>query len=220
MPYVPPTGRRRWKAGSFCIAGKSGLVGRRWRRSVPPAFFRVVMRAGRCAGAGGDLLKQSPLTRAESAARREAERMGLEWVDVELAKEPAGRFLRIFVDKPAGVELNDLETYHKAVQPLFDDVDYDYMEVSSPGVDRPLKKPGDYARAVGSQVELRFYRPQEGQKQVTGTLAGLFDGAVRLVVDGEEREYPLKAIALAKPVVEIDESILSDSSAEEDDIEE
>ena len=165
-------------------------------------------------------MKQSPLTRAESAARREAERMGLEWVDVELAKEPAGRFLRIFVDKPTGVELNDLETYHKAVQPLFDDVDYDYMEVSSPGVDRPLKKPGDYARAVGSQVELRFYRPQEGQKQVTGTLAGLFDGAVHLVVDGEEREYPLKAIALAKPVVEIDESILSDSSAEEDDIEE
>ena len=146
--------------------------------------------------------------------------MGLEWVDVELAKEPAGRFLRIFVDKPTGVELNDLETYHKAVQPLFDDVDYDYMEVSSPGVDRPLKKPGDYARAVGNQVELRFYRPQEGQKQVTGTLAGLSDGAVRLVVDGEEREYPLKAIALAKPVVEIDESILSDSSAEEDDIEE
>ena len=165
-------------------------------------------------------MKQSPLTRAESAARREAERMGLEWVDVELAKEPAGRFLRIFVDKPTGVELNDLETYHKAVQPLFDDVDYDYMEVSSPGVDRPLKKPGDYARAVGSQVELRFYRPQEGQKQVTGTLAGLCDGAVRLVVDGGEREYPLKAIALAKPVVEIDESILSDSSAEEDDIEE
>ena len=165
-------------------------------------------------------MKQSPLTRAESAARREAERMGLEWVDVELAKEPAGRFLRIFVDKPTGVELNDLETYHKAVQPLFDDVDYDYMEVSSPGVDRPLKKPGDYARAVGSQVELRFYRPQEGQKQVTGTLAGLFDGAVRLVVDGEEREYPLKAIALAKPVVEIDESILGDSLAEEDDIEE
>ena len=165
-------------------------------------------------------MKQSPLTRAESAARREAERMGLEWVDVELAKEPAGRFLRIFVDMPTGVELNDLETYHKAVQPLFDDVDYDYMEVSSPGVDRPLKKPGDYARAGGRPVELRFYRPQEGQKQVTGTLAGLFDGAVRRVVDGEEREYPLKAIALAKPVVEIDESILSDSSAEEDDIEE
>ena len=165
-------------------------------------------------------MKQSPLTRAESAARREAERMGLEWVDVELAKEPAGRFLRIFVDKPAGVELNDLETYHKAVQPLFDDVDYDYMEVSSPGVDRPLKKPGDYARAVGSRVELRFYRPQDGQKQVVGTLAGLFDGAVRLAVDGEEREYPLKAIALAKPVVEIDESILGDSLAEEDDIEE
>ncbi len=171
-------------------------------------------------GVGGDLLKQSPLTKAESAARREAERMGLEWVDVELAKEPAGRFLRIFVDKPAGIDLNDLEAYHKIVQPLFDDVDYDYMEVSSPGVDRPLKKPGDYARAVGKGVELRFYKPQNGEKQVTGTLAGLFDGAVRLMVGGETREYPLKAIALAKPVVEIDEEILADSLEEEDDIEE
>ena len=97
-------------------------------------------------------MKQSPLTKAESAARREAERMGLEWVDVELAKEPAGRFLRIFVDKPAGIDLNDLEAYHKIVQPLFDDVDYDYMEVSSPGADRPLKTERDFERAQGVRV--------------------------------------------------------------------
>ena len=94
--------------------------------------------------------------------------MGLEWVDVELAKEPAGRFLRIFVDKPTGVELNDLETYHKAVQPLFDDVDYDYMEVSSPGVDRPLKKPGDYARAVGEPGGTSLLPAARGSKAGDG----------------------------------------------------
>lgn len=143
--------------------------------------------------------------------------MGFELVDLEIAKEPAGRFLRLYVEKASGIDLNDLEVYHKKVQPLFEDVDYDYMEVASPGVDRPLKKPRDYERAEGSLIELKFYRPIEGEKLVTGTLIGLFDDTVRIETDGGEKEYRLKDIALAKPVVEFDESEINDVDLAMDD---
>ena len=81
-----------------------------------------------------------PLTRVERVAIRLAEQLGFEWVDLELVKEPAGRFLRFYVDKEGGITLDDLENYHRKILPETEDVDYDYMEVSSPGVDRPLKK--------------------------------------------------------------------------------
>ena len=132
-------------------------------------------------------------------------------VDVELVKEPTGRFLRFFIDKPAGVSIDDCETFHRRIQPMMEFVDYDYMEVSSPGADRPLKKPEDFERAEGTGVEVRLYKPEGGQKVFRGTLAGLRDGKVVLTdAAGEERAFDLKATALVKPVVEFDEDDLRD----------
>ena len=68
------------------------------------------------------------------------EEHGFELVDVELAREGASRYLRIYIDKPDGITLSDCETYHRAVAPLVERVDYDFLEVCSPGLDRPLKK--------------------------------------------------------------------------------
>lgn len=105
------------------------------------------------------------------AAQKRAAPLALEMnytlVDVELVKEATGRFLRFFIDKPGGVTLDDCEAFHRALIPLVEDVDYDYMEVSSPGVDRPLKRQKDFDQAVGEQVEVRLYRPVEGVKSLT-----------------------------------------------------
>ena len=76
----------------------------------------------------------------EGRCAKIAEGMGFELVDVAVEKEPTGRYLRFYIDKPEGISLDDCETYHKAVRSIADSVDYDFMEVSSPGIDRPLKK--------------------------------------------------------------------------------
>ncbi len=132
-------------------------------------------------------------------------------MDVELVKESTGRFLRFYLDKPGGITIDDCETFHRRIQPMMEFVDYDYMEVSSPGADRPLRKPEDFERAVGVQVEVRLYKPEDGQKVFRGELAGLEDGKVVIKdASGARRAIDRKAAALVKPIVEFDEDDLKD----------
>lgn len=153
----------------------------------------------------------APLGRAQDIATQIAAQQGFILVDVELVKEPTGHFLRFYIDKPDGVTIEDCEIFHRRVQPMMEFVDYDYMEVSSPGADRPLKKPEDFERAAGAGVEVRLYRPESGQKVFRGLLQGLVDGKVVLTdAAGETRSFDLKATALIKPVVEFDEDDLQD----------
>ncbi len=144
------------------------------------------------------------LARLERAAIRMAEQAGLEYVDTELVKEPSGRFLRIFVDKPGGVTLDDIEAFHKQLRPFADDVDYDYMEVSSPGADRPLKKPRDFERALGQAVEVKLYKPLNGAKQYIGTLEGFENGVVTIGFNGESLSLEQKQTALIRLYVDVD----------------
>lgn len=141
----------------------------------------------------------------EPTARRLAEEMNLELVDVELVKENTGKFLRFTIDTPEGVDLDALEKFHRAVQPLMDSVEYDYMEVTSPGADRPLKKPEDFERAAGQQVEVSLYRAVEGSKHYTGTLEGLENGEVVLDDHGTPRRFALSLCAQVAPLIELDE---------------
>lgn len=80
-----------------------------------------------------------PVKDAARLAQKLADELQLELVDVELVKEPTGRFLRFYVDTGEGVSVDELENFHRRLLPLVERVDYDYMEVSSPGADRPLK---------------------------------------------------------------------------------
>ena len=105
---------------------------------------------------------------AEKIAQKIAQEQNVELVDVELVKEPTGHFLRFYIEKPDGISVNELETYHRRIMPLVEDVEYDYMEVSSPGADRPLKKERDFERAQGMWVELKTYRPVNGAKVFQG----------------------------------------------------
>lgn len=133
-----------------------------------------------------------------------ADRLGFELVDVSLDKESAGKYLRIYIDKEAGISLDDCETYHRAIQPQLENYDYDFLEVSSPGVDRPLKKDRDFERAAGSEVEVRLFKAIDGRKVINGILIGLEGNEIVLALPEGETRIPRKAAALVKPVVDME----------------
>ena len=140
----------------------------------------------------------------EPRCRKLAEKMGYELVDVCLDREPTGKYLRIYIDRPEGISLDDCEAYHKAVRPLTEDYDYDFMEVSSPGIDRPLKKDRDFERNLGSEIEIHLFKPLNGAKVLNGILAGLEDGDILLDTPEGVLRVPRKSASLVKPVVNMD----------------
>lgn len=135
------------------------------------------------------------------------EGLNLELVGVEFVKEGAQRYLRLFIDKPGGVSLDDCEAVSRTAGPKLDEADpiaenY-FFEVSSPGVERPLKRDADFARYAGQKVEINTFAPVDGQKVFVGELLGLNDGKVRIKLaegkrKGQETEFDLKQIAKAK----------------------
>jgi len=145
-------------------------------------------------------------------AQKIADEQNVELVDVELVKEPGGYFLRFFIDRPDGIALNELEAYHRRIQPLVEDVAYDYMEVSSPGADRPLKQQKDFDRAEGMEVELKTYRPVNGAKQFQGSLVGLKDGVIEISVGDETLSFPQKDVAIVRPIIDFTEEDLQDDA--------
>lgn len=134
---------------------------------------------------------------------------GMELVGVEFIKERGEHYLRVYIDKPAGgVGLEDCEKVSHYLSDELDRVDpiperY-YLEVASPGLERPLNKAADYQRFAGGGVEVRTYAPVDGSKKFVGTLQGLEDGKVRLTLKdgGREVTIPLEAISRAKLTVE------------------
>ncbi len=105
--------------------------------------------------------------------------------DVEYVKEAGTWFLRVYLDKPGGVTIDDCEAVSRVLSDKLDEADpiegsY-VLEVSSPGADRVLRKPEHFEQFMGEKVEARLYRPRNGAKSVVGELAGYEDGAVTLV---------------------------------------
>ena len=159
-------------------------------------------------------MAQSDLTRVvEPACAALAEKLHYELVDVELVREGASKYLRIYINKPDGITLSDCETYHRAVAPLVERVDYDFLEVCSPGIDRPLKKQKDYDAHVGDQVEIHLYRAINKCRRFEGELLGLFGDQVKIKAGEEEMSFTLKEISLCKPVIVITEEDLGDEQA-------
>ena len=150
------------------------------------------------------MAKAELTTVVEPKCKRLADQMGFELVDVCLDKEGAGKYLRIYIDKSEGISMDDCETYHRAIQPQLESYDYDFLEVSSPGIDRPLKKDRDFERALGSEIEIKLFKAMDGQKVVTGILAGLENGDIVLDTPAGEKRIPRKATALVKPVVDME----------------
>jgi ribosome maturation factor RimP len=126
--------------------------------------------------------------------------LGYELVDSETS--PHGRLLRVFIDKPAGVTIDDCAAVSSHLSRLFavENVDYDRLEVSSPGLDRPLKKPADWQRFAGHAVQFKLRVPVGNQRNFVGDVIGLREDRVVVRVEGEEREFALAGIEKARLV--------------------
>jgi ribosome maturation factor RimP len=122
-------------------------------------------------------------------AARVAAGRGFELVDVELKRRPGGSLVRLYVDSPRGIGLDDLQSVSEEVSAILDAEDpiaSSYtLEVSSPGLDRPLKTEADYLRFVGKLVKLSSYEPVEGRRHWTGRLSSFEDGVVEVVLEKE-----------------------------------
>ncbi len=128
------------------------------------------------------------------------EQESFELVDVEWVKEGQDWFLRAYIDKEGGITIGDCELVSRALEEKLDAEDFiseNYiLEVSSPGLDRPLKKDRDFARSIGKEVEIRLFKPIDGTKEMTGTLLAYDKDTVRIGLDAEkELEIPRAGIA-------------------------
>ena len=154
------------------------------------------------------------VTVAMPACEKLAGEMHFELVDVELAKEGAGRYLRIYIDKPGGITLDDCEAFHRAIQPQVERVDYDFLEVCSPGLDRPLKKQRDFDAHIGQDVQVHLYKPVDKKKVFEGTLVGLIDGEIVLDTSEGQARFAQKSASRVVPVLHFEDVDFEDLEVE------
>lgn len=132
-----------------------------------------------------------------------AEALGYELVDVEYRKEGADWYLRCFIDSPNGIGLDECQKFSQAMEKELDEKDpvsgsY-LLEISSPGLERPLKKGRDFVRFAGEMIEVKLCQPMEGQKKLLLKLVGFDEDSqnVKLEKNNSIVEIPLKNIAKA-----------------------
>lgn len=126
-----------------------------------------------------------------------------ELVDVEFVKEGSNRYLRLYIDKEGGITVNDCEAISRPLSDMLDVEDYieeSYiLEVSSPGLGRPLKKDKDFKRHLGDEVEIRLFRPVDRKKEWEGILTAYDDRTVTIETeDGEEKVFERAGLALIR----------------------
>jgi ribosome maturation factor RimP len=130
--------------------------------------------------------------------------MGYELVDVQASS--GGRLLRLFIDKPGGVGLEDCAAVSRQLSRVFEveGIDYERLEVSSPGLDRPLRKGADFARFAGRKAEVRMRTPDaSGRRRFVGVLRGAEAGRVEMELDGRRVALALEDIERARLVPEL-----------------
>ena len=142
----------------------------------------------------------------ESFAKPIVEAHGCTLWDVEYVREGSERFLRLYLDKEGGVDITDCEAISRAVDPILDEKDpipesY-HFEVCSAGLERALKRPGDFERFMGSAIMVKLYRPRNGLKEIPGVLQGYEDGKVIVLAGKETITFEKSEVALVRLRVE------------------
>jgi ribosome maturation factor RimP len=130
--------------------------------------------------------------------------MGYELVDAQASN--SGRLLRLFIDKPGGVTLDDCAAISRHLTRVLavEGIDYDRLEVSSPGLDRPLRKASDFARFAGQKAEIRMRTPDaSGRRKFVGVLRGAESGQVSMELDGQTVQLALDDVDRAKLIAEL-----------------
>ncbi len=144
---------------------------------------------------------------AERVVRPIVEANGVELVDVEYKKVFGTPTLTVYIDKPGGVSLDDCERVHMAIDAPLDELDptqgqpYN-LNVSSPGLDRPLKTARDFERKIGEKIEVSLYAPVDGEKKFLAVLSEVRGEEITLDDNGKTVTLQLKQIAAAKPYIE------------------
>ena len=139
-------------------------------------------------------------------ARPVVERHGCTLWDVEYVREGSDYFLRLYIDKVGGVDITDCEAISRAVDPILDEKDpipesY-HFEVCSAGLERSLKRPGDFEQFMGSPIMIKLYRPRNGLKEIPGILRGYEDGKVTAECGKETITFEKSEVALVRLRVE------------------
>jgi ribosome maturation factor RimP len=132
---------------------------------------------------------------------------GLELVDVEFKKEGKNWVLRVYIDREGGITLEDCQKVSRFAGDLIeveDVIEPVYtLEVSSPGLNRVLKKEKDFRKYSGKKINLQCHAPMDGRKKFTGILTDFIDQTIHLEVDGQQHTFPLSLVAKANLVIEI-----------------
>jgi ribosome maturation factor RimP len=129
-----------------------------------------------------------------------------ELVDVEFIKEGANWYLRIYIDKPGGIAIDDCQLVSEEISEILDRKDpikqsY-FLEVSSPGLERPLKKDSDFERFKGELVEVKVFKPIDGKKVFEGELVGIIDKKIVIKKNENENiEFDRDKVALVRRVL-------------------
>jgi ribosome maturation factor RimP len=144
----------------------------------------------------------NPVSDLEAWVRRTLDGLGYELVDLESSRSG---LLRVFIDSPRGITIDDCTrvSHHLTRAFAVDAIDYERLEVSSPGLDRPLKRLADYARFAGRDATVRLKLPVNGQRRFEGRLAGVEDGRILLEVGGERKSLAFEDIDRARLVPDV-----------------
>lgn len=140
----------------------------------------------------------------EELSARIIEENGLEFVDCEFVKEGPNYYLRLYIDKEGGVSINECETVSRALDELLseDITDKPYiLEVSSPGIDRVLKREHEYTKYKGREVEVKLFKAADGVKMYEGVLKGLVGEQIVIEADGRELSFDKKDVASTRLAV-------------------
>ncbi|MDD6332331.1 MAG: ribosome maturation factor RimP [Clostridium sp.] len=126
--------------------------------------------------------------------------------DLEYVKEGANYYLRVYADKPGGITIDDCVTISRALEEKLDAEDFIeeayILEVSSPGLGRPLKRDRDFEKSLGQDVELKLYKAQDGQKEYTGCLQAYTKDTVTLEIEERECVFQRSDIALIRLAID------------------
>ena len=144
----------------------------------------------------------SPVADREAWLRTTLEGLGYELVDLESSRSG---LVRIFIDSPRGITLEDCERVSRHLTRAFvvEGFEYERLEVSSPGLDRPLKRIEDYRRFVGREATIKLKLPRDGRRRLVGRLAGAEDGRIVVEIEGVRQEVAFEDIDRARLVPDV-----------------
>ena len=140
--------------------------------------------------------------KVETLLQSKITELGYDLYDVEYAKEGKNYFLRIFIDNEKGIDLNDCEKVNDGIMDLLDEADYIkeqyFLEVSSPGIERILKKDKHLDLAMGEEIEVNLFKPIDKKKTLDGTLTGYDESSITMMYENNEIIIERKNISLMK----------------------